>query len=656
MNRNKSIGLITALSLFAGMISYPGSTAAAETPASYPVLGELHGGYLQLYTQEEITEESAESGTPLVQASYHPESYDLREEGYVTPVRDQGAEGMCFAFSAIGACESNLLMQALESDYELLDLSEAQMGHFLYTQQENPLDPLYGDYIEATDKGASGGNGIFAAAGLAVGLGTQLEQFCSYDDWGSGYSAYQRYGGDYRLNTMECITRVDDDNKRSVIKDWLMESGAVSIAFFSSIGQYYDNGTSYAYYAEGKSFYEDANHAGLIVGWDDNYSRENFDPDSRPDYDGAWLVKNSYGADLFDDGYFWLSYEDPTAGSFCRYILDPVTMYDDVYEYDGAGCVVAYDYDAAANVFVAENDCTLTHAAFNMPSGNGSNPTYEIRVYLLDENTDNPTTGKLVSRTTGKTSCSGYYTIPLDTSVSLTEGQQFSLVLYIENSNGSNGYLPIEQDIALTSGFAVHYHADPGESYVLSGNQWIDTTDLKEIMESQSSSNTEVEEFGNITLKALTMRTENNTSPRLEAALTLAEESGLDTPVLNAAIQRGRSILNSGAGALAFSSASATLLGALESEGGAAAFPEHLYDDFGIMAGDYDESNLIDPADATAALTVYAQRGASIIRRLTQKETYALDMNRNGVIEIDDASQILYTYAYMGAFGTMPPA
>ncbi|MDR3241166.1 MAG: C1 family peptidase [Lactobacillaceae bacterium] len=51
-------------------------------------------------------------------------------------------------------------------------------------------------------------------------------------------------------------------------------------------------------------------HATLIVGYDDNYSKEKFNAYQRPENNGAFLVRNSWGTDFGENGYFWVSYED----------------------------------------------------------------------------------------------------------------------------------------------------------------------------------------------------------------------------------------------------------------------------------------------------------------------------------------------------------
>ena len=56
-----------------------------------------------------------------------PSSYDLRDYGLVTPVRDQGGSGSCWAFSTIAALESYLL----KNENISYDLSENNMKNLM---------------------------------------------------------------------------------------------------------------------------------------------------------------------------------------------------------------------------------------------------------------------------------------------------------------------------------------------------------------------------------------------------------------------------------------------------------------------------------------------------------------------------------------------
>ncbi len=633
MKITRFMGAFTSVVMLSGIFTSAINAGAEETQYA----GIINDGYVQLYTDENASSDHTET-MPVLGASSLPSSYDLRDEDCVTPVKDQGAEGMCHAFAAIGACETNLLKQGLETDPDSLDLSEAQLGYFLYTMQEDPFDPCLGDYLNAAGKGAAGGNGIFAMAALAGGLGTQYEEYCPYKQWSSGYSEYNRYTGKYRLKSMDTVQQIYTNDEFDTIKSWIMESGGVGFAFYSKRSLYYDNGTSFSYYAPDNDFYEDANHAALIVGWDDDYSRENFADDTTPSGNGAWLVKNSYGVDYFDDGYFWISYEDPTMGSFCRYILEDADAYDDVYEYDGAGYIYGYNYDKAANIYTAEYDCTLSDAAFYIPSGNPAGTRFKAEVYILNSNTDDPTDGRKMSSTTLTPFYSGYKKVSLEEPVELEEGQQFSIVISASASFGGTTYLPIEEPFQIVSGFQIECHADKGESYVLEEGRWIDITNEK------GNSGT----LGNVPVKAFTVRNTQREPLQLQAALAAADASGIEDSTLAKAVSEGQAALNNGAGYRKCARTAQTILALLE-KNGAVSYPEYIYEDYGVISGDSNNDGTISIADATAVLTAYSADGAEITYRSRKSQLIGMDIVSDGVIGIDDATAILTLYAEQGA-------
>ena len=100
-----------------------------------------------------------------------------------------------------------------------------------------------------------------------------------------------------------------DDCTQEEIKREIIDNGSIYAAYSHS--PYYENNDRTAYFCpQGSPKF--TGHAIAIVGWDDNYSKENFKAINGvlPENDGAWLVKNSWGDYNTLNGYFWLSYED----------------------------------------------------------------------------------------------------------------------------------------------------------------------------------------------------------------------------------------------------------------------------------------------------------------------------------------------------------
>ena len=131
---------------------------------------------------------------------------------------------------------------------------------------------------------------------------------------------------------------MSDDNVNEIrqqIKEHITNYGAVSANTNSSSTQYFNNISpilATAYYCNNNDILQD--HLVTIVGWDDNYAKENFNASCRPTNNGAWLIQNSYGAG-FNGGYYYISYEDVMVE---RQNTGIVTIkdrdYKNLYQYD----------------------------------------------------------------------------------------------------------------------------------------------------------------------------------------------------------------------------------------------------------------------------------------------------------------------------------
>ena len=104
------------------------------------------------------------------------------------------------------------------------------------------------------------------------------------------------------------------------VKLLISEYGSVStMIYMDNSGKYYCPDTAASCYP----FDGVVNHAVTLIGWDDNYKKENFSSNSGVTTDGAWIVKNSYGTSWGDDGYFYISYEDKSLTIWSVTLLSP---------------------------------------------------------------------------------------------------------------------------------------------------------------------------------------------------------------------------------------------------------------------------------------------------------------------------------------------
>jgi C1A family cysteine protease len=363
-----------------------------------------------------------------------PPSYDLRTYGYVTSVKDQGGCGSCWAFGSYGSLESWLLMNVGET----------------WDFSENHLKNYHG-----FDWGpCEGGNVDMSTAYLARWSGPVSEAndpYHDYDDRPSPGGPCQKY-----LEGVLWFFTASD------IKNALMTYGGMYVSIYWNSAYY--NTSEYTYYYSGSN---SSNHAVTLVGWDDDKVV------TGAPGNGAWLVKNSWGADWGDNGYFWISYYDSVAVKYSAAFCDAVSTspYMTNHQYDPLGWITSGGYGTttawAANIFIATANEQLTAVGLHA----GADATSYI-IYIYD-NFDGSTFSGLLGSVSGTLTNSGYHTIPLASPINLTIGNDFSIVVKF-TTPGYNYPIPIEKDFA---GYSSGATAGPGQSYVSpSGSTFTDLT------------------------------------------------------------------------------------------------------------------------------------------------------------------------------------
>ena len=356
--------------------------------------------------------------------------FNLNDLGLVTPVKNQGSMGACWAFGAAGAFESSyLIATGIE-----IDISENNIKGLCLPYSE------YGQ-TETTE----GGNMYTAASYFVSWLGAINTTDDFYDELGK-VSALQ-----YSPKAIRTVNAVFINIKdMAAIKKYLTKYGAMNLFLYGASS---DDPSYSKNYTSVYNYNKTGNHYVTLVGWDDNFPKDNFS--TQAPGNGAWICKNSWGSEWGDGGFFYVSYYDKSlTQNAVGFTFDNVEHYEKLYQNQVNGEYTFKAYNTYGHVFTSENGDII--AAVGTYFETAGSP-YTISIYVNNH---------IAYSQSGKSSHAGYETVKLNKYISVDENSTFEIRI-------TSTSVPIVEDTRSIFVSGVNYIIDDGEVIDLESQGYI---------------------------------------------------------------------------------------------------------------------------------------------------------------------------------------
>ncbi len=455
---------------------------------------------------------------PVNAENAFPSSFDLRKLGLVSSVKEQALLPSleadytsnepyqnCWAFSAMNAMETNQIQSN-----PLIDLSEWHLAYYMYCGNFGYPSPT-GNVFDAGSQDVSQELGMLTSW---VGAVDEADAPYGNSEIASSVLTMKEVQSQakYHVTDVSNYTATDMDAIKSAI-----QSGHSLSARYTHTNDCY-NAEHHSYFLNW-DIEESQNstlHSISIIGWDDNFPAENFN--AKPSRNGAWLVKNSWGTNWGEYGYFWISYDEKLSDIY-SVESEKTQAHMNLFQHDDygvSGMMTVPNADDSvyyANLFTTETSQWVTSVMVY-----GFETDYDVSVYTEVMDKKNPISGTRSTTEHGTFERSGYHTIKLSTPIFVKAGTTFSIV-----ANTKGQYVPCEQashtewtnadgathvsDSVFNMELLNRDFAENQSFFSANGTEWKDMYSIPEETYTYNANGTEsatTMKYGNISLKAIT--------------------------------------------------------------------------------------------------------------------------------------------------------